>query len=159
MQLKIVEWELDNLEVKTLPELSEGEHTLYIEEASYLPDEVYQKYTFTFRSMTKDERSTITFFLSKNGIVSETTYGVLNSMKHALAGPDSGKGILSPPTVLHGLVKATVKMSKPYKGNDGQERIYRNIYHFEPVSESEYEIISASEDCIPQYVVEETDKE
>ena len=32
MQLKIVEWELDNLEVKTLPELSEGEHTLYIEE-------------------------------------------------------------------------------------------------------------------------------
>lgn len=159
MQLKIIEWELDNMEVKTLPELSEGEHTLYIEEASYLPDEVYQKYTFTFRSMTKDERSTITFFLSKNGIVSETTYGVLNSMKHALAGPDSGKGILSPPTVLHGLVKATVKMSKPYKGNDGQERIYRNIYHFEPVSESEYEIISASEDCIPQYVVEETDKE
>ena len=158
MQLKIVEWELDDLEVKTLPELSEGEHTLYIEEASYLPDEVYQKYTFTFRSMTKDERSTITFFLSKNGIVSETTYGVLNSMKHALAGPDSGKGILSPPTVLHGLVKATVKMSKPYKGNDGQERIYRNIYHFEPVSESDYEIISASEECIPQYV-KETDKE
>ena len=158
MQLKIIEWELDNLEYKTLPELSEGEHILYIEEASYLPDDVYQRFTFTFRSMTKDERSTISFFLSKNGIISENTYGVLNSMKHALAGPKSGKGSLSPPTVLHGLVKATVKLSKPYKGNDGQERVYRNIYHFEPVSESDYEIISASEECIPQYV-EETDKE
>lgn len=158
MQLKIIEWELDNLEYKALPELSEGTHILYIEEANYLPDDVYQRFTFTFRSMTKDERSTISFFLSKNGIISETTYGVLNSMKHALAGPNSGKGILSPPTVLHGLVKATVKLSKPYKGNDGQERVYRNIYHFEPVSESDYEIISASEECIPQYV-EETDKE
>lgn len=158
MQLKIIEWELDDLEVKALPELSEGTHILYIEEANYLPDEVYQRFTFTFRSMTKDERSTISFFLSKNGVISETTYGVLNSMKHALAGPNSGKGILSPPTVLHGLVKATVKLSKPYKGNDGQERVYRNIYHFEPVSESDYEIISASEECIPQYVVE-TDKE
>lgn len=158
MQLKIIEWELDNLEVKALPELSEGDHILYIEEASYLPDDVYQRFTFTFRSMTKDERSTISFFLSKNGIINENTYGTLNSMKHALAGPNSGKGILSPPTVLHGLVKATVKLSKPYKGNDGQERVYRNIYHFEPVSESDYEIISASEDCIPQYVVE-TDKE
>ena len=158
MQLKIIEWELDNLEVKALPELSEGDHILKIEEASYLPYDVYQRFTFTFRSMTKDERSTVSFFLSKNGIINESTYGTLNSMKHALAGPNSGKGILSPPTVLHGLVKATVKLSKPFKGNDGQERVYRNIYHFEPVSESDYEIISASEECIPQYVVE-TDKE
>lgn len=154
MQLKIVEWEMDDFEVKELPPLSEGEHILYIESASYLPDDVSQKFTFTFRSMTKDERSTMSFTLSKNGVVNEKIYNVLNSMKHALAGPDSGKGILSPPTVTHGLVKATVKMGKPWVGNDGQTRVSPGIWHFDPISIGDYEIISATEDCIQQYVTE-----
>lgn len=160
MQFKMTDWDLSNYEVKDLPPLSEGEHLLYIESAMYLPEvdqtdtPINMKFVITFKSLTKEESSKLTFNLMRNKEPSTVVYGTLNSLKHALAGPESGKGILSPADMERHIVKATVKMSKPWKGNDGVERISPNIYHFDPVTIEEYEIADACEDVQPQYVKE-----
>ena len=160
MQLKMTDWELSDFEAKELPPLSEGEHLLYIQSAMYLPDidqdgsPVNQKFTITFKSLTKDESSKLTFTLMKNREINRNTYGTLNSLKHALAGPDSGKGILSPGNMEKHVVRATVKMGKPWTGNDGVERVSPNIYHFEPVTMEDYDIASACESVEEQYVKE-----
>ena len=160
MQLKMTDWDLSEFEVKDLPPLSEGEHLLYIESAMYLPEvdqydnPINMKFVITFKSLTKEESSKLTFNLMRNKEPSKTVYGTLNSLKHALAGPDSGKGILSPNNMEKHVVRATVKMGKPWKGNDGVERITPNIYHFEPVSLEDYEIAGACEDVEQQYVKE-----
>ena len=161
MQLKMTEWELSNFEVKELPPLSEGEHLLYIQSAMYLPEldkddcPVNQKFVITFKSLTKEESSKLTFNLMRNREVNRTTYGTLNSLKHALAGPESGKGLLSPGDMMKGVVRATVKIGKPWIGSDGVERTTPNIYHFEPVTMEDYDIASACEDVKDQYVKEE----
>ena len=161
MKFETTEWEMSDIEINDLPDLTEGEHILYIEKAMYLPDDIdptteqakTRKFTFTFRSITKDERSTMNFNLTKNGVDNAKIYGTLNSLKHALRGEDSGKGILAPQNMEKGVVKATVKC-KPWEGNDGQVRIYPNIYHFEPVTIDEYELAGAVVQTVPQYVKE-----
>lgn len=160
MQLKMTDWDLSDFEVKDLPALSEGEHLLYIESAMYLPEveendvPVNMKYVITFRSLTKEESSKLTFNLMRNKEPSRVVYGTLNSLKHALAGPESGKGVLAPNDIEKHIVRATVKMGKPWTGSDGVVRVTPNIYHFEPVSQDDYDIASACETVNPQYVKE-----
>lgn len=149
-----MEWDLSDIEIKDLPELSEGEHILYIENVFYVPDDNSRVFTFTFRSISKDERSTMKFNLTKDGKDNPKVYGTLNSLKHALRGADSGKGILAPPNMMKGVVKATVKLSKPWEGNDGIVRTYPNIYHFDPVTIDELELAGAVVETVKQYVKE-----
>lgn len=161
MNFSTLDWELGDIEINELPELSDGEHILYIEKAMYLPDDIdkdteqakTRRFTLILRSISKDERSTMNFNLTKNGVDNPKIYGTLNSLKHALRGPDSGKGILAPPNMEKGVVKATVKC-KPWEANNGEVRIYPNIYHFDPVTIDEYELASAVVETVAQYVKE-----
>lgn len=153
-QLKIETWELSNLVPKEDIPLSEGEHTLYIESASFNPDE--QIYSIRFVSLTNEnEVSTLKYYLKTqdNTAYSNTTVGTLNSLTRAVAGPDKS-GILSPTTLIQCLVKADVKMSKPKEYN-GVTRQFPGIYEFKPVSATEYEIAkSYGYELKDQYVKE-----
>lgn len=138
-QLKIETWELSDLVEKENVPLSEGEHILYIENASYLPDEGI--YTILFDSLTNEgESSALKFYMrSRDGMTyNNATVGTLNSLTRAVAGPNA-KGVLSPNTLTNCLVKADVKLSKP-KEYAGEMRQYPAIYDFKPVQTTEYEI-------------------
>lgn len=154
MQFKMTNWDLSNIVVEQDVPLSEGEHTLYIERANY--DSNTTTMSIKFRSLSKEgEASMLSYTVFDNkGEPNKYSIGTLNSLKHALAGPDSGDGILFAGDIIHGVVKATVKMSKPYTKQDGSTVTYPNIYHFEPVTSEEYELIKMSEETIEQYVKE-----
>ena len=141
--MQFINWELSNVVPKTEIPLGEGEHILFIESASYNPDE--NIYYIRFASLTNDEEvSTLKFFLrtQDNTAYNNAVVGTLNSLTHAVAGNDIN-GILAPADYEHMLVKATVKLSKPKEYN-GEMRQYPSIYEFKPVTRAEYEIAKDS---------------
>lgn len=136
------DWELSKVVPKADIPLSEGEHILFIEGASYNPDDCV--YNIRFQSLSKDEVSTLKFFVrsSDNTSYNNVTVGTLNSLTHAVAGNEVN-GILAPCDIEHMLVKADVKLSKPKEYN-GEMRQYPSIYEFKPVTRAEYEIAKDS---------------
>lgn len=146
MQFKMTDWDFSKtVAVENVP-ISEGTHLLYIENASYDGDQ--RTYSVTMRSVETDECSTFKYFMfNKDMSPNNRTIGTLNTLKKALTG--DGEGILFPNDIIHGVVKADVKMSKP---ND-KGRCYPNIYEFKPVTEKEYaKAEDYFENVIPQYV-------
>lgn len=141
--MQFINWELSDVVPKTEMPLSEGEHILFVEGASYNPDE--NIYNIRFKSLTNDEEvSTLKFYLrtQDNTAYNNAVVGTLNSFTHAVAGEET-KGILAPGDVEHMLVKADVKLSKPKEYN-GEMRQYPVIYDFKPVTRAEYEIAKDS---------------
>lgn len=136
--MQFTNWELSNVEPKTEIPLSEGDHTLFIESASFNPDE--QIYYIRFASLTNEEEcSTLKFFLrtQDNTAYNNAVVGTLNTLTKAIGGPEM-KGILAPCDIEHMLVKATVKLSKPKEYN-GEVKQFPVIYEFKPVTRAEYE--------------------
>lgn len=138
-----IQWEFSNLVPEEEIPLSEGEHVLYIEEASYNPETVI--YSIKFKSMTvENESSVLKFYMKSKDSLSfnKATVGTLNSLTKSIDGPN-GKGVLAPTDVVHRLVKAEVKMSKP-KEYGGELRQYPGIYEFKPVDKSTYDMMALS---------------
>ena len=153
MQLKMTEWDFSNIKVveKQYEPLSEGKHILYIDSAKYNPEDVNMR--IRFRSLTTDEASTFTYNIFRDNEPNNIAIGILNSLKHSLAGPDSGDGILMDCDIVHGIVKANVKMGKPWVNKEGVTVISPQIWHFEPVSQDEYDLVKESEEVIEQYTM------
>ena len=57
--------------------------------------------------------------------------------------------------IVHGIVKANVKMGKPWVNKEGVTVVSPQIWHFEPVTQDEYDLVKESEEVIEQYTMKE----
>ena len=138
MQLKMTEWDFSNIKVveKQYEPLSEGKHILYIDSATYDPEDV--KMRIRFRSLTTDEASTFTYNIFRDNEPNNKAIGILMDCD-----------------IVHGIVKANVKMGKPWVNKEGVTVVSPQIWHFEPVTQDEYDLVKESEEVIEQYTMKE----
>jgi hypothetical protein len=137
--------EPEEVERKTL---TVGEHNLFIKDAELKNDNNNPIYILTLSDLADPEaESTFRYWLnttdSNNKIIKNVqARGTLITLGEALAG--TRIGIPSPRSIIGGVVRADVKMSKP----NSQGQSYLRIYKFDPVEE-EYAMCAA----ISQYYI------
>ena len=149
---EITQWELSSLTAtgEGTP-LTPGIHHLYVEDAMYNPEN--GQYSLTLSSLDRDgERSSLRWYVyNQDGTVNNRSVGTLNTLTEALTGVR--KGVLLPKDVMHGLVLAEVKLSKPKEYN-GEMRQYPQVYEFSAVTRSYLDAAADAVVTIDQFTLE-----
>lgn len=152
MVFKQTAWQFSDEEKKDtefkLPE--EGDRYVIIDDATY--DEETHQYRIWMTDIGNDAKFRVKYNVDKlskdtgNYEPNLTARGVLVTLNQAIFGAE--KGIPYPEDIKGAVAQAEVKHSK-FKGDDGVERTYVNIWKYKPV---EYDIV-LSYGSIEQYYI------
>ena len=139
--MAITKWDMSDWIAKDDEPLTEGEHTLQIENA--VLDDATKAYTLTLRCVETDQVSTVKYFpVKKDGSKNKYAIGSLNSLGRALFGFEVGIPFMN--DVLDGIVKANVQLGGEYAKSDGTKGHYINIYSYSPIDKETYDVLKES---------------
>lgn len=130
MGFKNTEWELSN-EVVSKPAIEYGDRYLFIENATYDPnDKLYKLYVV---DLVNNASFSLAYWLEgwnkerTEKVKNEVYIGTLNTLGEALAGTNIG--IPNPQDIIGGVVMGEIKQSNP--NADG--KVFARCYKFSPV--------------------------